>query len=226
MADPGDEFSRFLEDLATQETGGPLGLLLKYMEPETALHLRLCAIPHQFNPDVLQVMSPGLTGDDARGLCEEYSRLAIVVPRRDEQAFHDDARRDLFSHWLRDPGGSQFADTSAAGEILRREGRQIPGRVPGGFRDRAGLPPPGSRPSTRLRRVPSPLPPQAPRAPARACEALVRSAHEYDSVLEPDRLLRLVYCQGLLSADRREWRGPRDSFASCLAATRLPLISS
>ncbi len=108
-----EEFQRLIQQRSGNALAGSIELLLQQMEPDAADQLRLCAIPHQFNPSLLRVLAPSLDASQAEQRCAEFARLSIMIDRQPWLAMHDDARRYLFSVWLTPQNASDFASASA-----------------------------------------------------------------------------------------------------------------
>ena len=51
---------------------GSIELLLQHIEPERAMQLRLCAIPHYFSSNILQALGPSLSASQAKMRCKEF----------------------------------------------------------------------------------------------------------------------------------------------------------
>src|SRR5690242_14772759 len=102
------EFRRLLEVRAAYVDAAAAGveLLLGQLEPERARLLRLCAIPHAFNPVILRALAPELDRETAHRRCEELGQLSIVArgtfgaTGEEGYALHDEERRHLFGGWL------------------------------------------------------------------------------------------------------------------------------
>src|SRR5437868_5550387 len=97
-------------DMAVNDKGmnNSVELLLQQMEPEAARRLRLCAIPHEFCPSLLQVLEPNLNRSQAEMCCKEISRLSVTTSSGDGLALHEDTRRYLFAQWIALPADAEF----------------------------------------------------------------------------------------------------------------------
>ena len=111
--DPVAAFKRLLEALPAEQRGGGVELLLGQMEPQKARQLRLCAIPHSFDPELLHFLVLELDAEQARQRCAEFARLAIVIDLEGRFALHDDARSHLFQWWLQPQHHTEFVLASA-----------------------------------------------------------------------------------------------------------------
>src|SRR5438067_8927853 len=76
--------------------GGSVELLLDGLEPEIAHLLRICAIPHQFDPGLLQALGISPDVAHAEQSCDELSKLPVVTFNQDGRALHDKTRGYLF----------------------------------------------------------------------------------------------------------------------------------
>src|SRR5262245_15824332 len=83
------------------------------MASETAEHLRLGAIPHEFSPAVLRSLDPELSEARARSRFEEFSQLSCVISVPDGLALHDATRAELFGQWLTPDRRATFQQASA-----------------------------------------------------------------------------------------------------------------
>src|SRR5262249_42508547 len=77
-----------------------------------ARHFRFCAIPHQFNVDILQILVPALGLDQARERIAGFAELSIVFRSEEGWAMHDDARHYLFDQWLKPDRTHEFRAAS------------------------------------------------------------------------------------------------------------------
>ncbi len=185
--------------------GRSIDLLLAQLDPARGRLLRLCAVPHQLDPGIVHALDPSL-GADATEQYQSLCQYAIVTSTPDGLALHDDARRHLFTHWLREESRAEFEAVSArlaahfaerAADVTQvREVRRDRERVfhligadqGAGFGDFESM----CRAERRRSRLTS-------------CRTLINLVHEYDAVLSPDRLTRLAYHEGKLAADLFEW---------------------
>ena len=223
MGEPGEDFRRFVEELKAQGPNNSVDLLLRHMEPEVADRLRLCSIPHQFDPEILRVLSPELDADTARDSCEEFARLSIVIPGQGELALHDQPRRYLFSRWLSDPGRSRFRSASARLAKHFEERLSAAGGESREFleceqvfhligADQAK----GMDEFERLFRR------KRQGLRLATCGGLIKLVHEYDPILSPEDVSRLQYQEGKLAADRRDWVQAEKHFTEVLAMPSTP----
>jgi len=202
-----DVFLRFQESLgriSPTVEGSRVEILLKLLEPKIAQLLRLCAIPHEFDPHLLSVLSPGLSNTDQ--LFEKLARIPFVTLMTDEAVMHDQIRRELFSFWLKEGNRISFASTSQRlsehfeAKMSSADGWQrqrlamnrmfhlIGADFAHGFEEFEIL----CRTARYQNRFSD-------------CHCLVRLVHEYDSILPATLRARLTYHEAKLAADLRQW---------------------
>src|ERR687889_561427 len=75
-------------------------LLLLQVDDETARRLRLCAIPHTFDPTILAILDPSVTPELAEDILREFDTLPAVIQLPGCRALHDIVRGQLFAQWL------------------------------------------------------------------------------------------------------------------------------
>ena len=94
--DPLREFQRRMGTAAQVAPGASAELLLEVMDPGAAKLLRLCAIPHQFDADIVHTLAPRLDRAEIQQRCEDFARLSFVCADADGWALHDGVRRHFF----------------------------------------------------------------------------------------------------------------------------------
>lgn len=203
MSDVLREFQQLLTRAG--ESGSSIEMLLGSMPPVAATHLRLCAIPHEFNPSVLRAMTPELDLEQAKARYEELSRLSCVIVVPDGLALHDATRAELFAQWLKADHEAQFRAVSgrlvtyyealvggvaAPGNAIvhARMFHLLGGDPVRGFAEFEAL----CRHARRENRWP-------------ACANLIRLVHEYDPVLTALQAAWLAYHEGKLAIDIEQW---------------------
>ncbi|HYR27335.1 MAG TPA: hypothetical protein VEU30_02650 [Thermoanaerobaculia bacterium] len=80
-------------------------LTLPNFAPREGNVLRRAALTHQFTLEMLRILDPELTEEEAKVFFTRFSRLSAVMITPDGLALHDRAREHLFSTWLRAPEG-------------------------------------------------------------------------------------------------------------------------
>jgi len=203
--DPLREFQRRMGTAAELAPGASAELLLDVMDVRSAKLLRLCAIPHRFDTDVLHTLAPELERSEIEDRCTEFSRLSFVSADNDGWALHDGVRRHFFSQWLEPQFNHEFANASGRlaaffkGRIERSQGEAAETArrrhmfhlfgvdQEAGFQEFLLL----------LRRA------RGNRSFSE-CSQLVRLVHEYDGYLASRFRLWLTYHEAKLFADLRD----------------------
>ena len=213
------DFQDVMARLASEGPGGSIELLLEEMEPESARHLRLCAIPHQFDPEILRVLDPELDSVQAAAFCDEFGTLPVVTFNPDGTALHDKTRSHLFQQWVSPPLNSEFATASRRlfSHFERRLERAAKfsvaanlARVNWIFHLLGADQSRGFEEFQRLCRI------KRRQFKLSACEQLIKLVHEYDKVLWPEHAAWLAYHEGKLAADRCQWKEAEALFKQVL----------
>ena len=196
------EFQRRIGNAAQVEPGAGAKLLLEVMDPDEARLLRLCAIPHHFDADIVHTLAPELDPATIQSRCEGYAELSFVSANADGWALNHGVRRHLFSQWLKPEVAEEFSSASRrladffgaraghlhgeAAETARRLGmfHLLGADRKSGFREFELL-----NRRARHGRLHS------------ECSQLIRLVHEYDAVLSSCYRLWLAYHEAKLSAD-------------------------
>ena len=215
-----EEFQHLLNQHQGQEITGSIELVLQQMYPDSAKLLRLCSIPHYFDPSILQVLKPGMAPNEARKRCAEFSGLSIIIEHHDALVMHDDARRYLFSIWLGTNNTPEFASASTrlvehfeklmqevSGESLIQTERMKMFHLLGAYQNK------GFKEFEQLFRK------MRHQFRLNDCESLIDLAHEYDRVLTPEHALGLAYNEGKLASDLRQWTKAEQLFNSIIEKT-------
>jgi tetratricopeptide (TPR) repeat protein len=181
-------------------------ILVRQLEPSLAHLLRLSAIPHHLDRDLLQILVP----EREYPRIEEYwgflSRLSVTGFSDSGLLLHDTARNYFFSRWLLEPG-DEFRQVSARlrnffrAQSERGEDQQArdlaahqavfhsigadQGRGMCEFEELA-------RAHRRVRRFTE-------------FASMIRLVHEYDPILSEESCGILSYHEGKLAADRNQW---------------------
>jgi len=211
-------FQNLLKQLSGDGLAGSIKVLLEQMESESAELLTLCAIPHQFDSDILRALQPTLDTSKAESMFAKFSELSVTVSFNDEIALHDEARAYLFKQWLNGDKVEKFvAASTSLVEYFTNEAsvvsdirldiaernrmfhligaKQAEGFVE--FERIFGL----MRYQYRLS----------------DCKTLIDLVHEYDSVLESARTVWLAYHEGKLAADFRQWQHAQELLNAVLS---------
>lgn len=205
MVDLVAEFQR-LADVGADQPGEQTNLLLNTLSPVLARRIRLCAIPHQFDAELLAVLEPEIAREEAQRLCEEVARFSVVTAAGDQWAIHDSARGEIFASWLAPAHRPEFTYTSrrladhfrqqAAGlggaereTALRQYMYHLLGSdVDAGYAEFARL----------VRKARHEL-------RFSECAALIRLADDYRPLFSREQQLWLRYYEGKLALDERNW---------------------
>jgi tetratricopeptide (TPR) repeat protein len=202
--DPLGEFRRRMGTMAVAP-GDSAELLLEVMDASAAKLLRLCAIPHRFDPDVLETLAPGFERSEIQNHCEDFSRLSFVSADADGWSLHDGVRRHFFSQWLKPRLAEEFAAASARLADffkLRIEGSRGGEAETARWRHMFHLI--GANKESGFREFELLLRRARHSRLYSECSRLVRLVHEYDGFLGSRCRLWLTYHEAKLSADLRD----------------------
>lgn len=197
------EFKALVDQLPNE--GGlatSIGLLLQQMEARSAKLLKLCAIPHQFDLAILNILAPDLDTAEAEKKYIEFSELSLVKKSQEGLALHDEARAYLFSEWLKPQNVLEFTAVNArlstyfeqcmagaSSEALENlEPRWM-------FHLLGAKQAEGFREFERLFRK------MHYQFRLSQCQSLVQLVHEYDPILEMQYARQLAYQEGKLAID-------------------------
>ena len=226
MSDLVDDFGMFLEQYQVSKPGGLLNALLDGMKPETARQFRLCAVPHQFNAEILQVLVPGLDQSAAEERCLEFAHNPSVRSYGGRLfAVVKDWRERLFDEWLKPDKRTEFVEVNkrlvdyfsngADDESVDADSRRlnkvfhlIGVDINEGFAEFEHL--------LRERRQ---------RSSPGECEVLIRLAREYQPVLSDSQSANLTYQEAKLAMDLFHTDESRRLFENVLLVPELdPLL--
>jgi tetratricopeptide (TPR) repeat protein len=218
------DFQALTTRLASQGPAGSVEFLLEQMEPESARYLRLCAIPHQFDAEIMQALDQSLDTSRADLYCQEFSKLPVITFNQDGMALHDKARRHLFQQWIERPINPAFKTASErlvnyfddyAKSAKNSESALRLIRVSWVFHLLGADQKRGFHEFQKLCR-------QKRRQFALSdCEQLINLVHEYDTVLLPEHAAWLTYHEGKLAADRCQWKEAEALFKQVLESDAL-----
>lgn len=200
-----EEFKRLLAALP-EGIGGGVELLLQELLPAGAAMLRLAAVPHQFDLDLLRVLDPALPPEEHQRVYDELADLSIVVDVDDGLAIHDNARAYLLGQWLRPERRRDFAavSTRLADHFGRLESAATGAAKAAAQRARIfhGI---GADPDAGFAAFEELCRTERLHHRLHACEALIRLVHEYDAILSPTQKLRLSFHETKLFLDLRRY---------------------
>jgi tetratricopeptide (TPR) repeat protein len=207
---------RKLIDLAKAdpEVEAPVTLTDVLVGPERASVLRACAIPHEFNPDLLRVLWDWPSPEEADRCYDAFAELSILQSGATSLSMHDRWRKPLWKWWLRAENRSEF----------QRISRRLVDHF-SGFLDRAG----GAAALEGLLRKRMYHLIGADRDAGfvlfeslcrRArhqwrfteCSTLIRLVRDYEPILTPEQKAKLGYHEGKLEADVRNWKRAEELF--------------
>ncbi len=209
--------------LASGGSGATVEFLLEQMEPESGRCLRLCAIPHQFDSQILQVLEPGLTREHADKLCDEFAGLPVVTFNPDGMALHDEAREQLFQQWIGPPGDATFTAASKRLEayFANKAKTATDANTLDVFDTAQMFHLLGANQEAGFQRFQDMCRRKRHQFRLDDCEHLISLTHEYDSVLLPRHQLWLAYHEGKLAADRCDWKIAEEIFQRILSTQPL-----
>lgn len=198
-----DDLRRELERFSGGGDGDGVEFLLGQLDDDEARVVRLCAIPHQFAPELLAVLATDIDAERRAEIYEELADLSLVVKGDGGLALEEDAREYLFKQWL-ESGLEEFKAVSGRLAEYYGSGRaELAGagqaevehmfHLVGASQD-AGM---DEFERLFVRRLGE--------YRTGECDYLVASVHEYDPVLTGPNRARLAYHEGSLAVGRGEW---------------------
>lgn len=206
MSDFLGELQLLIDRAAATGSDGSIELLLSQMDSDSATDLRLCAIPHRVNPEILLALDPELDEEQAQSRYKELSRLSVVIPFPDYFALHDDARKYLFAQWIGPPISSDFVAANARlVECLARRVTTDNGKsdeVLQGIRVFHLI---GAEQRSGIVEFENLYTRKRGEFRLGECEKLIKLVREYDPVLSPQNAILCTYYEGELAADYHKW---------------------
>jgi tetratricopeptide (TPR) repeat protein len=210
MSLPLSQLQQLMGDLSSSQSQES-DLLLMQLDSEDAHRLRLCAIPHTFDRDVLRALDPGLSAQKADQTLEEFQTLPAVTPLGECLILHDVTRQQLFAQWLMPERREEFRAASARLVELYRE-RVDDTAVEAAAKQTSRLfHLMGADPEEGFRQFQSAYLERRDRARFSDCEALVRLLHEYEPGLDSYKRGWLAYYQAEIADDNRNLTGAIES---------------
>jgi len=176
--------------------------------------LRRCAIPHEFNCEMLRVLEPSLTAEEASRCYDRFLELSIIQVRGEVLSMHERWRKPLFKWWLRPENYAEFAEVSRrlAANFLatdRREdaGSEVEPTLRKHLYHLIGADPPAGftmfkslcRRARRQWRFTE-------------CAALIKLVSDYLPILPEELKASLAYQEGKLASDLRDWGRAEELF--------------
>jgi tetratricopeptide (TPR) repeat protein len=225
MKDIVADFQKLVEGLSSSSSTES-DLLLLQLDTVTAHRIRLCAIPHTFDADVLRVLDGNLDATAAKASMDEYQRLGAVVQVPHALALHDIVRQQLFQQWLLPERRDEFLAVSrrlaqhylpqpeaTAVERAANENNfvfhMVGADLDEGFKHFQLL--------YRERRE---------RSNTSGCAILVRLVREYESILQSRHLAWLTFYEAEIAGDARDWQRAKAGLSSLIAGETPPALRS
>lgn len=225
------EFKQLLGDSAAKGPGGSVELLLAQMDEASVHRLRLCSIPHEFDPGILHALAPDLNEKEAEKVCDDFAKLSLVRVLDHTLAIHEESRRYLFNQWLAPERRPEFVAANKAlvdyfekqaarlqeqaasdkSEVVETAGRN---RMFHAF---------GVSPRIGLAKFEELCRERREQLRLGECEILIKLVHEYDQVLDPVQAATVAYHEGKLATDRRQWPRAQDLYNRVLVTEGTPM---
>jgi tetratricopeptide (TPR) repeat protein len=178
-------------------------LLLMQLDEVDAHRLRLCAIPHTFDLDVLCALDPRLSPQEAERTLDEFQKLPAVTPLVDCLTLHDVTRQQLFAQWLMPERRKEFSAASARLVELYRERANDTAVETAAKQTSRLFHLLGADPEEGFRQFQSAYQARRDQGRFSDCEALLRLLQEYEPVLDSDKRGWLIYYQAEIADDNR-----------------------
>ena len=206
MSDDSDSLATFrrLLESTTAPSGADSPVLLtdSLVGPAAGAVLRRCAVPHEFDPALLQRL--GTYGEaEAAERYAQFSELSVIQVNADALCVHERWRRPLWSWWLED---TQRAEFVALNEALVEWFAAMPERSGDDTAARRRMfHLVGCRQDEGLQAFEALFRAARHRRRFSECSLLLRLIHEYDPLLRPRERALLTYHEGKLASDLRDW---------------------
>lgn len=201
------EFQRRLEEARAQGPPAVNELFMEQLDPGDRDVLRLCAIPDEFDAEVVRVLVPEVSPWDAETSYRRLESLPVVSRTDHGLVLQDSLRLDLFVVWLSTTRRAEFQAASARlvewfeqrKATARSEFERDAAERRRMYHLLAVSEARGLRAFEQLCR--------AARNQYRLseCATLVRLVHDYDPILSPPAAAVLAYHEGKLALDERDW---------------------
>jgi tetratricopeptide (TPR) repeat protein len=219
---------RQLEVMLASQPAAPMARspesLLAGLPTRLATLLRLCAIPHEIDGEILQLLDPGATSAEIAEGLREIAGLAFVTLVGSRMALHDSVRRPLFAAWLDDQavngsfravsrrlfehfGGHAGGLTTLSGESLRAQAlfHRLAFEQEAAFAE--------FEHECRVARCQGRL---------SACASVIGLVHEYDRALTAPQRAALRYHEAKLALDLQRHEEAESLFQALLATPGCP----
>ena len=209
MSDLLHEFQR-LADAGAGKPGDATALLLRALPSELAFWLRRCAIPHQFDAEILTVLDSKMALDQACSICDELARLAVIGGIGDQWAVHDRARSEIVSWWMQPANRAEFASLSRRlADHYGLEAERQHGAERETSRRQHMYHLLGAEPNRGYEEFERLLRKARHELRFAECAALIRLAGSYAALVTPEQRMWLRYHEGKLALDQRDWARAR-----------------
>ncbi len=223
-----DDLLREFQSLLNQSSGkglaGSIDILLTQMDIEAAQYLKLCAIPHQFDPTVIQALVPELNEAHSKSFYNEFENLSITLSLKKESAFHDEARLHLFNQWLMPDKKQEFREASQnLVEYYEKRAAGVEGIEQENMKRNRMFHLLGVNQHHGFGEFKQLFQEMWHQYRLSECKTLINLVHEYDKVLEETNQLWLIYYEGMLASDLRQWPRTESLFHRILNYSELPV---
>jgi CarD family transcriptional regulator len=199
-------------------------VLLEQMEPESAKRLKLCAIPHYISPDIVQVLEPTLSTDQAMERYTELSTFSFITLNEDGLLMHEDVRHYLFSRWITPFITPEFINVSARlVEYFERSAKEARGVKLQAAQRQILFHMLGTNLKRNFNKFERLLKEMRNDNQFSECESLIKLVLQYEGMLEPEYVIRLMIYEGDLAVAQGQWELAKKIFAQMQAGNLLEL---
>lgn len=202
MSDIIKEFEKLLNKISDQGLGGNVDLLLNEMDNESAEHLRLCAIPHQFDDKILSVLLPKLDKEQIKIVFQELEELSVVLVFESEAVLHEEVREYLFRKWFSSEYVSQFQTVSGnLAEYFKKKAKEFSGLKKENYENSYMFHLLGKNQADGFEVFQELINKMWKQYRLNECETLIHLVKEYQPILEEEYRLWLIYYDARLTAE-------------------------
>lgn len=204
MSDIIKEFEKLLNQISDQGLGGNVDLLLYEMDDESAEHLKLCAIPHQFNFEILSVLLPKLNKEQVKNVYGELEELSVVLSFESEAVLHEEVREHLFLKWFAPESLPRFQEVSGdLAEYFKKRANDFSGLDKEGYENSYMFHLMGNNQADGFSEFQRLINKMWDQYRLNECETLIHHVKEYTPILEEQYHLWLTYYEARLTAESR-----------------------
>lgn len=205
MSDIIKEFEKLLNQITDQGIGGNVDLLLSEMEDESAEYLKLCAIPHQFDLEILSVLLPKKNEEEIRNIFRELEELSIVVSTESEAVLHEEVREHIFRKWFAPEYLPQFRSVSAnLASFYKERAKNLSGFDKESDESSAMFHLLGKNQADGFAEFKRLINKMWKQYRLNQCETLIHLVKEYEPILDEEYRLWLTYYEARLTAESRD----------------------